>query len=186
MEDKDLVYGLLVGALTFMAESRAKYCAAIFTALMSAKTWGEFKNMVPREVYDKYTSLSFYYKGPKGEQPEDIEKYYFPDDRRFNPNDVYTYDYIEAQPAFPAIEMSEWVPQDIQDKYGKLSHYYMCNGNFPDGDELKLDVNHMDEIVSAMQAHGYNCRRDDNLIESVIGMTFNPDDYMEDDEEEEI
>ncbi|MEI6291036.1 MAG: hypothetical protein WCP19_11445, partial [Chloroflexota bacterium] len=98
---------------------------------------------------------------------------------------VYIQGDSETQPAFPEIEMSSWVPQDIQDKYGKITHYYLCSGLAPKGDVLILDVNRMDEIVSAMQSYGYTCRRDDSLLRDVMGINFNPEDYEADIEEEE-
>ena len=85
--------------------------------------------------------------------------------------------FYENPPGHPEIEMSSWVPKEIQDKFGLLKQYYAMDGNVPGGNILILDESRMDEIVKEMESHGFHCIRNDSLIEEAYGTSFNPEDF---------
>ena len=182
MEEKKIVYGITNLGLLFVPESRAKKLAESNKALLSAKTWGEFKELVSQEMYEFYLVNSAYYEGPS--EPEDGEyaPYDIAPETPFTPNDVVTYD---ALPAYPEIEMSEWIPEEIQAKFGRKTRYSAMDVNVPEGDILVLDETQMDEIVAALEKLGYECRREEDMLMACTTLDFDPDDYPNVDEDDE-
>lgn len=182
MEEKAVVYGDSVFGLMFMLESRAKELAEANNALLTAKTWGEFKSLVSEEIYKFFLPHSSYYEGPYSLEDEDYREFDLPADTLFTPNDVV---YTDVRLAYPEIEMSSWIPVEIQNKYGRKLQYYAMDGNVPAGDILELDEEKMDNIVAELESFGYTCRRDEELIYAAIVLDFDPDDYPYVDEEED-
>lgn len=168
--------------LLFMPEARAQELAQGTKALTTAKTWGEFRRAVTKGIYEFYLPHSSHYRGPTYPAEDTINRYYLPDDTPFTPNDVVLEDVF---PAYPEIEMSEWIPVDIQKEFGRTMKYYAMDMNVPHGDVLELDEDRMDDIVRALEAKGYRCRRDDALIEAATVIDFDPDEYPEMPEEDE-
>ena len=181
MEEKAVVYGDSVFGLMFMLESRAKELAKANKAVLTAKTWGEFKSLVSEEIYEFYLPHSSYYEGPYSLEDEDYRDFDLPADTLFTPNDVV---YTDVRPAYPEIEMSVWMPAEIQDKYGRKLQYYAMDGNVPEGDILVLDEKKAKKIVAELQSLGYICRQDEALIYDAIMLDYDPDDYPYIDEEE--
>ncbi len=182
MEEKAVVYGDSVFGLMFMLESRAKELAESNKAVLTAKTWGEFKASVSEEMYKFYLANSSHYKGPNPLEDEDYIEFDIPADIPFTPNDVV---YSDVRPAYPEIEMSSWIPVEIQNKYGRKLQYYAMDGNVPAGDILELDEEKVDNIVAELESFGYTCRRDEKLIYAAIILDYDPDDYPYVDEEED-
>jgi len=96
-------------------------------------------------------------------------------------------------PANPEIEMTEWMPMEIQEKFGQKMRYYAMDMNVPDAEILVLEEEQMDEIAAELEKHGYVCKRDDDLLMAGTTLDFDPDDYPwfdededDDDEEEEL
>ena len=174
MQEKTLIYGNSIYGLLFIPESRANELANSNKALLTAKTWGEFKSLVSQEMYEFYLVNSAYYEGPS--EPEDGEyaPYDIAPETPFTPNDVVTYD---ALPAYPEIEMSEWMPDEIQAKFGRKVRYSAMDMNVPEGQILVLEEKQMDEIVAVLEKLGYKCRRDDDLLMAGNTLDFDPDDY---------
>ncbi|MEN6580669.1 MAG: hypothetical protein ABFD05_08585, partial [Anaerolineaceae bacterium] len=83
----------------------------------------------------------------------------------------------------PEIEMSEWMPEEIQAKFGRKMSYSAMDINVPEGEILVLDEKQMDEIVAELEKLGYECRRDDDLLIAGTSLDFDPDDYPQIDEE---
>jgi hypothetical protein len=182
MEEKNIVYGNSVLGLLFIPESRAKELVQVNQALLTAKTWGAFKQLVSEEFYNFFLVYSSFYQGPRHPTAQEIETYDLPPETLFTPNDVVMYDTFHAH---PEIEMSEWMPVEIQEKYGSKSRYYAMDMNVPSGEVLNLSEEHMDEIAAALEEAGYQTRRDDDLINAAITLAFDPDDYPYIDEEED-
>ena len=176
MDKNDVVYGIAPMGLLFMPEARAQELAQGTEALTTAKTWGEFRRAVTKGIYEFYLPHSSHYRGPTNPAENDIERYYIPDDTPFTPNDVVLYDLL---PADPEIGMSEWIPDDIQKEFGRTMKYYAMDMNVPHGNVLELDKDRMDDIVRALEAKGYRCRRDDALIEAATVIDFDPEEYPE-------
>lgn len=182
MGDKTIIYGISNFGLLFLPESRAKELADGNRALLTAKTWGEFKSLVSTELNVFYLTKSSYYEGPYEPEDGDYTPYDIPPETPFTPNDVLTY---EELPANPEIEMTEWMPEDIQEKFGRKMRYYAMDMNVPDGDILVLEEEQMDEIVAELEKHGYVCKRNDELLNAGITWDFDPDDYPWVDEEDD-
>ena len=182
MEEKSIIYGKTNLGLLFVPESRAKELAESNKALLTAKTWGEFKALVSKEMYEFYLVNSAFYEGPDEPEDGDYSPYDIPPETPFTPNDVLTY---EELPANPEIEMTEWMPEEIQVKYGRKTHYCAMDMNVPDGEILVLNEKQMDEIVVELGKHGFVCRRDDDLLMAGTTLDFDPDDYPEIDDEED-
>ena len=174
MEEKKIVYGITNLGLLFVPESRAKELAESNKALLTAKTWGEFKELVSQEMYEFYLVNSAHYEGPGEPKDGDYTPYGIAPETPFTPNDVVTYD---ALPAYPEIEMSEWMPEDVQAKFGRKTRYSAMDINVPEGVILVLKEKQMDQIVAALEKLGYECRRDDDLLMTGTTLDFNPDDY---------
>ena len=174
MKENTIIYGITNLGLLFVPESRAKELAESNKALLTAKTWGEFKEMVSQEMYDFYLVNSAYYEGPAEPEDGDYAPYDIKPETPFTPNDVVTYD---ALPAYPEIEMSEWMPEEIQTKFGRKMGYTAMDMNVPEGDILVLKEKHMDKIVAALEKLGYECRRDDDLLMNGTTLDFDPDKF---------
>ena len=46
--------------------------------------------------------------------------------------------------------------------------------NIPSGEALELDESKLDEIILALEAYGFETRRDDALVLAALGMDINP------------
>ena len=176
MQEKTIIYGITNLGLLFVPESRAKELADGNRALLTAKTWGEFKSLVSTELYIFYLTKSSYYDGPYEPEDGDYTPYDIAPETPFTPNDVLTY---EELPANPEIEMSEWMPEEIQAKFGRKIGYSTMDMNVPEGDIMVLEEKQMDEIVAALEKLRYECRRDDDLLMAGTTLDFDPDDYPE-------
>ena len=174
MEEKTIIYGITGLGSLFVPESRAKELAEGNKALLTAKTWGEFKALVSQEMYEFYLVNSAHYMGANEPEDGDYTPYDIAPETPFTPNDVVTYD---ALPAYPEIEMSEWMPEGIQAKFGRKVRYSAMDMNVPEGQILVLEEKQMDEIVAVLEKLGYECRRDDDLLIAGTTLDFDPDDY---------
>jgi len=68
----------------------------------------------------------------------------------------------------------QWVPEDIQAQYGRRIRYAAMDMNIPSGEALELDESKLDEIILALEAYGFEPRRDDALVLAALGMDINP------------
>jgi len=174
MNEKTIVYGLSPLGLLFIPESRAKELANFFRALITAKTWGEFREMVSKEIYEYYLPESMHYQGPSDKSSQDLRPFYIPDEKPFNPNDIFSFDCL---PGDPQIEMAQWIPGAIQKMFGRHFSYYAMDMNVPAGEALKLDESKLDEIVQALEERGFVCQRDDELILAATTSDFDPEEF---------
>lgn len=81
--------------------------------------------------------------------------------------------------------MSEWMPEEIQAKFGRKMGYSAMDMNVPGGSILVLKEKQMDKIVAELEKLGYVCRRDDDLLMAGTTLDFDPDDYAFPDMDEE-
>lgn len=174
MKEKTIIYGFSPLGLLFIPESRAKELADFYNTLVTAKTWGEFREMVSKEIYEFYLPESMHYQGPSDANVEDLEAFYIPDETPFTPNDIFTFDHL---PGHPEIEMAKWIPVDIQEEFGRRFSYIAEDMNVPAGEALELDETQLDEIVEALEARGFKCRRDDELILAATTSDYDPEDF---------
>lgn len=180
--EKKIVYGMTNLGLLFIPETRANELADSNKALLTAKTWGEFKAQVSQEMYEFYLVNSYHYEGPEEPEDGDYAPFDVAPETPFTPNDVVRYD---ERPAYPEIEMSEWMPVEIQDKIGSKMGYSAMDMNVPGGYILVLEDKQMGNIVAELERLGYECRRDDDLLMAGTTLDFDPDDYAFPDMDEE-
>lgn len=176
MTEKTIIYGIAPLGLLFIPESRAKELAESNQALLSAKTWGEFKQRVSEDLYAFYLVNSSFYQGSANPFPHEIEDYDLPGETPFTPNDVVL---VDELPAHPEIEMSAWMPVEILQKFSRKIPYYGKDMNVPDGDVLVLDEEKIGEIAAALEELGFTCRRDDKLLIAATTLDFDPNEYPE-------
>jgi hypothetical protein len=142
-----VVYGLATSTetLVFIPKKRAVILAKIQTAIELAKTWGDYRHMVPREVFrDTRERCDIDLRGAELDA-EPFEP----------PGSFYDGDW----PGWPAQEMLNWVPESVQDKFGQ------CVGSVINGPYLELDWEDRHEIVKALESEGFRCVEDQNLVD---------------------
>ena len=175
----ELVYGLTEWGLVFIPRGRAERLAAIHAALRHSKTWGEFRRRVGESEYQQVTegrrtfedwcdldleeateeelrsAREQFRKLPIGHRVPD-------DDDPFDSSNVPGFcdgDY----PPWPAQEMLQFVPYDIQQEYGEY-----CDSVL-NGDYLGLDPEQEEAIVAAFTRHGYQCTCAEGLVGLACG-----------------
>lgn len=74
--------------------------------------------------------------------------------------------------------MSEWIPEEIQEKFGKKMRYYAMDMNVPKSEILVLEEEQLDEIVAELEKLGCVCTRVDDLLMAATTLDFDPDDYL--------
>ncbi len=174
MEEKSMVYGGSSLGLLFIPERRAVELKNCYKALGEARTWEEFRRMVSKAIYEFYLPESIHYHSSGESSVEDLTPFYIPDETPFTPKDIFADDHL---PGHPEIEMADWMPEDIQNKFGRRVKYNAMDMNVPSGDVLELDESRMEEIVEALESFGFDCRRDDELIIAATIIDFDPEDY---------
>lgn len=159
-----LVYGDVQDGLVFIDEGEAHDLVQLHRALGRARTWGEFKAQAPSHWYD---SAVEHLKEQLLDEIENDE-----DDVYEEPAAEQKFDAAEIPghmdgewPGFPHVSMGSWVPEEVQDRFGSMTHSWGLDAIYwtvltPDKEE---------QIVSAMQRHGYDCVRDDELVWEACG-----------------
>jgi hypothetical protein len=151
--ERRLLYGRLDDfQLVFIPEDRAHDLVKVRDAIENARTWGEFRLLLPerrwREIADDYA--------PVEEEPPPA------DDEPFAADAVPGY--IDGDwPEWPAQQMLDWMPQDIQDRFGDVG------SSMVSGDSLYIDPASERDVVAALQNAGYVCSRDDKLVARASG-----------------
>lgn len=152
-ERQALVYGYrqdLAEGLVFMPEDRARELEKIWAAVNEAKTWGEFQARVP----DAYAAILERWQedeedAPSAGKPFEASRIPGLDDGDW--------------PGWPAQEMLDWLPEDIQERYGRVEVSVL------NGDYLELPPSQAGEIAAALEAQGYRCREDQELVRRACG-----------------
>lgn len=156
LKSKEIIYGERADQLIFIPKERALELARIHEGLNTSKTWGEFKSRVPAHIYEEVLEMM------QDEFDEDEENAAPELDSPFDPEDVPGYSDGDF-PAWAAQEMLEWMPKDIQQKFGKIEAS-VFNDDF-----LGISPANEREIVAALKERGYRCVKDDDLIEKTYG-----------------
>ena len=156
MSDKTLVCGVFADAYIVMLEQdKARELEQVWRALDTAKTWGEARDIMPKDYFNVlWHNLS--------EDSEDEDK----------PlpamSDAFDREAVSGHadgdwPDWPAADMLDWVPEDIQGRYGQQASTRL-NGDF-----LEIAPEHLEAVMSELSALGYLCVRDDELIARISG-----------------
>ncbi len=151
--ERSLVYGTrqdTAEGLVFVAEDRARDLAATWAAVNGAKTWGEFRDQVPRayeaiaEGWQENDELA-----PLPDEPFEAARIPGMDDGDW--------------PGWPAQEMLTWMPDAVKRRFGRVEAS-VINGDF-----LLLPPEQTSDIVSALETFGYPCREDQGLVKQACG-----------------
>jgi hypothetical protein len=137
--------------LVFLAQEEALKLARLHEALQTSTTWGEFKRKVPQDAFE-----------------ETLERLTEAEEQVPDPSSDFFAERIPGYeerdwPSWPAQAMLHWVPKDIQERFGSREPSAIS------GDSLLLAPEREDEIIYAMEAHGYSCFRDDALVQKANG-----------------
>jgi hypothetical protein len=152
MADSDkprLVYGEVTDyQLVFIPKSQAQDLAAVQGALAASETWEEFEWNLPYRYWLQVV--------------ENLEEPLPAGKDRFNRNDVPGVE-DGYWPEWPAHEMLNWMPRDIQDRFGEVGR------SMVNDDCLLIDPKSEREVVAAVEDAGYVCVRDDELVKQASG-----------------
>ena len=152
-----LVYGhaQLHDCLAFADADTAAEEAGEITALASARTWGEARQLRTTHLWNP--------AGPEYHDPKDG----FADDKPFNINEL------------GAVESGDWppmvteraftlLPPDLQARFEKRESTAL------NGDILEIPLDREAELVAELRQRGYEVSRDDELINVLDGRSFSP------------
>ena len=120
--------------------ARATYVADIHKAISTARTWGEFRNLMPFKEYRRLVIDYFGEPGNLQAVPADDEK--------FDSSDIWGYDDGDYPPWLQA-EIGQVLPPDLLDQYAQ-----------PIGTRLNGDYYHIEEcafvaLKAELEARGY-------------------------------
>ncbi|MGN9810217.1 hypothetical protein ACTMSW_12775 [Micromonospora sp. BQ11] len=149
-----LVYGHATNydCLAFIDADTAVGEAAEIRALAAARTWGE-----ARQVQMTHLSNP---AGPDCYEPED-----YADDKPFDITEVGAV--VEGYwPAMVTTRALDMLPQDLQDRYGKI---VLTTHN---GEYLEVPLDREAEVVAELRRRGYEVTRDDDLINLLDGVSL--------------
>ena len=148
--DDQIVYGLAGRDLVFIPRAEAERLKALQDALNSA-TWGEVRRRLRPDLYEELLDQC------RDELESDPG-----DDESFDPDAVPGHADGDW-PEWPKQGMLEWMPARVWKAFGRVEASVL-NGDF-----LQLDAGRLEELVAALEAEGFACRRDDALVARASG-----------------
>ncbi len=188
---KTLVYGRISDyelSLVFAPLAEAQLHFDLATCKDFPMTWGEFRHRFSESAYERFAAhlienasyasfeefLEDYhpddYDGLSAEQayanlpPGDAGRPPTDDDiAAFSDGDGNEYDAPQSVAWWPNQIMLEWMPPQIIAKYGYIESSVL------DGEFLVLDSEREEEIVADLEALGYTCVEDSNLLNVARG-----------------
>lgn len=108
-KNMEIVYGSRLGELIFIPKNLVEELATLHSALETSNTWGEFQANAPDYMYKEAIALL-----SDDEDPEILPQSEEPFDSASIPG------YADGDwPVWPRQYMLEWVPKDIQVRFGK-------------------------------------------------------------------
>lgn len=152
---KRLIFGLRPRcgekALILIPEHEAHRLAQIHRAISSAQTWGEFRERMPSADY-QYVA-DFLAECGHG-LSADSDDFCSSDLPGFEDGDW---------PCFVEQKMFGWLPREICCRFGRSAQTTL------NGPMLVLDVLRVDQILTALACAGFECVRDDKLVQQACG-----------------
>jgi hypothetical protein len=145
--DHNVVYGEMTdGSLVFIPEARARVLAEVCDAWWHSDTWGELRERL--EGQGLASEFLAWFDYPDNYPPDDEE---LTDDQKHQ--SIGDGDW----PAWPGAEQLQWMPQDVIDMGD-------TGMSMVSGPALWFEPEQADEVVAALNRHGFTCRRDDALV----------------------
>lgn len=159
-----LVYGDVQDGLVFIDEGEAHDLVQLHRALGRARTWGEFRAQAPSHWYEDAVERL---RDRMLDETEDDEYDSHEEptvEKKFEAEEIPGH--VDGDwPGFPHVSMGSWVPDEVQDRFGSMTHSWGLDAIY----WIVLAPEHEEEIVSAMQRHGYDCVRDEDLVWEASG-----------------
>jgi hypothetical protein len=176
----DLVYGVVDEAVVFIPKYRALELKQVYDALDTAKTWGEFHAKLPRRVYEERRDnegvydFELFYQEQQEQEPGLEREKALAQYRKLAEDERLPLDEEEFEsglvledpsdwPGWPAQEMLEWVPEEVQKEFGYLRDTTLS------GEYLEIAPDREGEVVAALEARGYCCVKDEPLVARASG-----------------
>jgi len=136
------------GGVVFAEPGRATLIAKIHTAIESSKTWGQFRNAMPREAYSQIVRTAFDENGeprPKSTDP-------------FSGEDVPGWSDGDYPPWLQQ-EMGDILPREVLLRFGEYKTTVL-NGGF-----WLIPEEHLQDICDVLRAQGWElcCAQDLNF-----------------------
>ena len=166
-----LVYGDVQDSLVFIDEEEARDLVQLHRALGRARTWGEFKAQAPSHWYeDAVERLKEQFLDELQYEDDESDSTEEPTFEEPAPEQAFDAEEIPGHvdgewPGFPHVSMGSWVPDEVQDRFGSMTHSWGLDATY----WIVLAPEHEEEIVSVMREHGYDCVRDDDLVWEASG-----------------
>jgi hypothetical protein len=141
--------------LAFADANTAGEEAREIAAIASARTWGEARQVTARHTWNPASPE--YESGP--DEHEDDE-----------PFDILQLGAVidGDWPPMVTVRALRLLPDDIQARFGATSDTVL------NGEYLEIPVAAEGELIAALQARGFAVTRDDDLINTLDGQTFDP------------
>jgi len=148
----DFVYGEINDDLIIFPRELAENYVNLWRALLTSKTWGDFRNSVSPEFYDD----AKYFSDDKQDEDGNID-----DSREFQPDkDDLTGD--GDWPPWPAQKMDNYFPNEIKN-FGSIEDTRL-NGQY-----RSISGEEENELVIKFTSLGFKITRDDVLLKKASG-----------------
>lgn len=146
IDTTDLIYGGdAERGLVVVPRALAFELMQIVDAVESAKTWGEFRELLTPEQWETVAER----RDPDVPAPADGDA--------FDASDLYGWDEGDY-PDWPQARALDWVPQGIIDALGRRVETMW------DGPYLEIPHEHERQLVSMFEARGAKIERDDGTV----------------------
>ncbi|HYE76575.1 MAG TPA: hypothetical protein VEI97_01185 [bacterium] len=145
----EIVYGEYMGSLLFLPVPLANQRIAIFEALNSAATWGEFRREVPEELWADIVATW----EDEGERVPAVQEL-------FDPDLLPGYS-AGDWPRWP--DSLDWVPLAVKELHQQGASSLL------EGPYLEFDPELEERVVDLFESLGYGTVRDDALIDLASG-----------------
>ena len=152
-EPKVFVFGKVEEYLVFMPKEEAARLAHLWESVQVAKTWGELRKLLSGPAVEEITES---YAGGDCD-PDDMT-----DAARFDFELIGGFSDGDW-PDWPAQGALDWVPKDIQERYGEVVDS-VHNGLF-----LRLDSAKEKDIVKTFEEMGYVIEKNESLVRTASG-----------------
>ncbi|MGH7609570.1 MAG: hypothetical protein ACREOD_06485 [Candidatus Dormibacteria bacterium] len=154
-----MVYGVEAnGNLVFIPEQRARALAGVVEAWWTSTTWGQFR--------ERASALGMLEVLARFEDEEAS----FGEDEPLTAHQKGEYTADGDWPPWAAAEMLDWVPESV----ASLGDPGV---SIASGPCLWFTPEQEEEVVSAFEAAGFACRRDDYLVNSTCGCDWQGRDF---------
>lgn len=147
MSSKDVTWGVVEDAAVFGFTELVEDLGRLRTAIEDATTWGEFRRQVSAERVREIE-----------QRTQDSP----PDETPFDGDTLPGYGEGDW-PEWLHQDMLEWMPKDLASGFGTVSDS-LLNGRF-----LAIDPDDGEDLARELDARGFSCRRDDELLSVATG-----------------